>query len=146
MTPAGHAPSVELARSAAKAMYADDASSQHLGIELDEVAPGRARARMNIGPTMVNGHGIAHGGYIFLLADTAFAFACNSYGEPAVARACDIVFLRPAREGDVLVATAIERTRAGRNGIYDVRVSRSGGEVVAEFRGQSAALNGGRRQ
>jgi acyl-CoA thioesterase len=127
-------------------MYADDASSQHLGIELDEVAPGCARARMKVGPTMVNGHGIAHGGYIFLLADTAFAFACNSYGEPAVARACDIVFLRPAREGDLLVATAIERTRVGRNGIYDVRVSRSGGEVVAEFRGQSAALNGGRPQ
>lgn len=136
---------LEVARAAAEVMYAADAASRHLGIELDEVAPGSARARMRIGPTMVNGHGIAHGGYVFLLADTAFAFACNSYGRPVVARACDIVFLRPAREGDLLVATATERTRAGRNGIYDVQVTRAADEVIAELRGQSAAVGPGQR-
>ena len=89
---------------------------------------------------MVNGWNIAHGGYVFLLADTAFAFACNTYGTTVVARQCEISFLRPAREGDELAAVAAERVRAGRGGIYDVSVTRAGGEVIAELRGHSATV------
>jgi acyl-CoA thioesterase len=95
---------------------------------------------MTIAETMVNGHGLAHGGYVFLLADTAFAVACNTHDEAAVARACDIVFVRPAKAGDELVASAVERSRVGRSGIYDVTVRRADGEVVAELRGQSATV------
>src|SRR3954449_11732418 len=114
---------------AATAMVEADLAARHLGIELESIGPGRATARMTVAETMVNGHGTAHGGYLFLLADTAFAVACNTYGEPTVARACDIVFLRPAHAGDELVATAVERTRAGRSGIYDVIVRRADGQV-----------------
>jgi acyl-CoA thioesterase len=94
---------------------------------------------MRVTAAMINGHGIAHGGYVFLLADTAFALACNSHGERTVARSCEIVFLRAAREGEVLRATAVQRSQAGRSGVYDVTVVRRADEVVAEFRGQSAA-------
>jgi acyl-CoA thioesterase len=121
-------------------MYAADRASQALGIEITEVRPGRATATMRVSAEMVNGHAIAHGGYVFLLADTAFAFACNTYGEATVARAADIAFLAPVHEGDELVAVAEERTRSGRNGVYDVTVRRSGDEVVAEFRGHSRGL------
>ncbi|MGH9073037.1 MAG: hydroxyphenylacetyl-CoA thioesterase PaaI [Acidimicrobiales bacterium] len=124
-------------------MYASDASSHHLGIEVVEVGPGRAVTTMTVAPTMVNGHGIVHGGYLFLLADTAFAFACNSHGEATVARSADIVFVQPAHAGDTLVATAKERLRYGRdsrNGVSDVTIRRSDGTVVAEFRGQSRSL------
>jgi acyl-CoA thioesterase len=123
----------------AEAMFAADEASQRLGIEVEELAPGRAVVRMLISEAMINGHGLAHGGYVFLLADTAFALACNSFGERTVARACEIVFLRAAREGDALRATAAQRSQAGRSGVYDVTVVRASGEVVAEFRGQSAA-------
>lgn len=126
-------------RSAAR-MYAGDQATRALGISIDEVAPGRARARMRVTGDMTNGHGIAHGGYIFLLADTAFAYACNSYGPVTVAQACQITFLRPAREGDELIAAAAERVRTGRNGIYDVSVCRAAGEVLAELRGHSRTV------
>ena len=106
-----------LARRCAERMWAADRASQALGIETTDVGPGRATAAMRVTADMVNGHAIAHGGYVFLLADTAFAFACNTYGEATVARAADIAFLAPAREGDELVATAAERTRSGRNGV-----------------------------
>src|SRR5512139_2568655 len=129
-----------LAQDCARAMYAEDRASRALGIEITGVSPGRAAARMTVTAAMVNGHAIAHGGYVFLLADTAFAFACNTYGQVTVAREADISFVAPAREGDVLVATAVERHRRGRNGIYDVTVARDGGEVVAEFRGHSREL------
>jgi acyl-CoA thioesterase len=119
-------------------MFAADQASRRLGIEVEELSPGRAVARMRISEAMINGHGIAHGGYVFLLADTAFALACNSHGERTVARACEIVFMRTAGAGDELRAEALERSRAGRSGVYDVTVTRDGGEVVAEFRGQSA--------
>jgi acyl-CoA thioesterase len=132
---------LDIARRSAAAMYAADAASQHLGIEVDAIEPGRARARMTITATMVNGHGIAHGGYIFLLADTAFAFACNTNGEPTVARLCEIAFLRPVQEGEELVAIAEERVRAGRGGIYDVRVNRGEAETVAELRGHSTTVS-----
>jgi acyl-CoA thioesterase len=126
-------------RSAAR-MYADDRATMALGISIDEVGPGRATARMRVTGSMTNGHGIAHGGYIFLLADTAFAYACNSYGPVTVAQAGQITFLSPAREGDELVATAAERVRMERNGIYDVSVRRASGEVLAEMRGHSRTV------
>jgi acyl-CoA thioesterase len=128
------------AERSATAMWAADVASQRLGIRISGVSPGRATATMRVTAEMVNGHGIAHGGYVFLLADTAFAFGCNTYGEATVARAADIAFLAPVHEGDELVAVAQERTRSGRNGVYDVTVRRSGDEVVAEFRGHSRGL------
>ncbi|TVT11361.1 hydroxyphenylacetyl-CoA thioesterase PaaI [Amycolatopsis bartoniae] len=120
-------------------MFDDDLASKSLGIELLEAADGRATARMRVTPEMVNGHKIAHGGYLFLLADTAFACACNSHGPVTVAAGAEISFVTSARLGDELVATAEERTRYGRNGIYDVTVRR-GDEVVAEFRGRSRTI------
>ncbi|MET8953709.1 hydroxyphenylacetyl-CoA thioesterase PaaI [Streptomyces sp. NPDC004393] len=125
--------------SPAEAMFVEDKASRRLGMELVEHGVGVAVLRMTVTEDMVNGHGIAHGGYLFLLADTAFACACNSHGPVTVAAAADIDFVAPAREGDVLVATARERTRYGRSGIYDVSVLR-GGEVIAEFRGRSRVL------
>jgi acyl-CoA thioesterase len=120
-------------------MFAADEASRALGIELLETGRGSAVLRMTVTPRMVNGHGIAHGGYLFLLADTAFACACNSHGPLTVAAGADITFVAPAREGDVLVATAQERTRYGRSGIYDVSVLR-GDQVIAEFRGRSRSV------
>jgi acyl-CoA thioesterase len=130
-----------IAQRSAETMYAADGASQRLGIAITEVAPGRATARMRISADMVNGHGIAHGGYVFLLADTAFAFACNTYGERVVARGASIAFVTAVREMDELVATGIERVRYGRNGVYDVTVRRADDdEVVAEFRGESHVM------
>ena len=120
----------------AEAMFAADRASRDLGIELLEAGDGSAVLRMTVAASMVNGHGIAHGGYVFLLADTAFACACNSDGPVTVAAGADVTFVAPAREGDVLVATAQERTRFGRSGLYDVTVAR-GDDVIAEFRGRS---------
>jgi acyl-CoA thioesterase len=121
------------------AMLVGDAASRSLGIDVAEHGPGWARARMIVRPDMVNGHGLAHGGLIFTLADTAFACACNSWGPVTVAAGAEISFLAPARSGDVLEAYAQLRTRAGRAGIYDVTVRR-GEDVIAEFRGRSAEL------
>lgn len=127
----------ELAQACAAAMWKDDQASRGVGMQLGEVAPGRARLSLLVEDRHVNGHGICHGGFIFALADSAFAFACNTTGEVAVASHCAVSFLRPARLGETLVATAEERHRAGRSGLYDVRVATEAGEVVAEFRGQS---------
>ncbi|CAL9272155.1 MULTISPECIES: hydroxyphenylacetyl-CoA thioesterase PaaI [Streptomyces] len=124
-----------------EAMFGADEASRRLGIELVEHGEGTAVLRMTVTPAMVNGHRIAHGGYLFLLADTAFACACNSHGPVTVAAGADIVFVTPAREGDVLVARAEERARFGRSGVYDVTVRR-GEEVIAEFRGRSRSLRG----
>jgi acyl-CoA thioesterase len=129
-----------LAQRSAAAMYEADLASRHLGIQLENIAPGRATARMRVRDTMINGHDICHGGYVFLLADTAFAFACNTYGPVTVAAACDVVFLGPARLGDELIAEATERHRFGRSGIYDVTVRRPDTTVIAEFRGHSRTL------
>ncbi|MDT9696880.1 hydroxyphenylacetyl-CoA thioesterase PaaI [Streptomyces sp. P17] len=123
----------------AEAMFAADEASRGLGIELVEHGEGRAVLRMTVTRAMVNGHGLAHGGYVFLLADTAFACACNSHGPVTVAAGADITFVAPAHEGDVLVARAEERTRFGRSGIYDVSVLR-GDEAIAEFRGRSRTV------
>ena len=127
--------------SAAESMFAADTASRALGIELLELDAGRALLRMTVIDTMVNGHGIAHGGYLFLFADTAFACACNSHGSVTVAAGAEISFIAQVRVGDVLTAVAEERVTFGRSGIYDVRVLR-GDEVVAEFRGRSRVLKG----
>lgn len=123
----------------ARKMFDADMASQALGITVDELRPGFARTSMTVTETMVNGHGITHGGYVFIVADTTFALACNSYDDSAVAARADIRFLRPTRVGDVLSAEAVERQRFGRNGIYDVTVYR-GDQVVAEFRGDSRTV------
>lgn len=120
-------------------MWASDAASRALGMELVEVAEGRAVVQMTVRTDMVNGHGMAHGGLVATLADSAFALACNSRGAATVAAGFDVTFLRPAHAGEVLVATAEERSLEGRSGIYDVTVRRDG-EVVAELRGRSRAL------
>jgi len=132
-----------LTSNAAHTMFADDQASKALGIELIEAAEGHAVATMRITETMVNGHDIAHGGYVFLLADTTFACACNSHGPVTVASGAEISFVAAGKLGDHLIATATERTRYGRNGIYDVTVHREtpdGPEVVAEFRGRSRTI------
>jgi acyl-CoA thioesterase len=123
----------------AAAMFEADLASRGLGMELVATGPGVATVRMTVTPAMVNGHAIAHGGFVFLLADTAFACACNSQGPVTVAAGADITFVTPARSGDVLVATAAERVRYGRSGVYDVTVRR-GDQVVAEFRGRSRTI------
>jgi acyl-CoA thioesterase len=136
--PAGSARPARPAGPAA-AMFEADQASRGLGMQLLEVGDGTAVVRLAAGPAMVNGHAIVHGGYVFMLADTAFACACNSRGPVTVAAGADITFIAPAREGDVLVATAAERASYGRSGIYDVTVRR-GGEVIAEFRGRSRTI------
>ena len=120
-------------------MEARDSASRKAGIRLEAVGPGRATTAMRVLPAMVNGHGICHGAYIFLVADTAFSYACNTHGDVTVAGGCDIVFAAPAHAGDELVAEAVERSRFGRNGIYDVTVRRANGELIAEMRGRSRA-------
>ncbi|WP_016909400.1 hydroxyphenylacetyl-CoA thioesterase PaaI [Streptomyces xiaopingdaonensis] len=122
-------------------MFEADTASRHLGIELGDSGEGFAVATMTVTATMVNGHRIAHGGYLFLLADTAFACACNSHGPVTVASGAEINFIAPAKQGDELRAVARERTRYGRSGIYDVSIAR-GADVIAEFRGRSRALRG----
>ena len=131
----------DLARACADAMWKDDDASQSLGMEILDVKAGQATLAMTILPHMVNGHGIAHGGFIFLLADSTFAFACNSHNERAVAAQCNISFIKPGKLGDRLVATAKEISRTGRSGIYDVRVT-ADGVALAELRGHSRTVGG----
>jgi len=126
-------------------METKDAASREAGVRVLAVGPGTARARLVVEPRHLNGHGICHGGYLFLLADTTFAFACNSHGVPAVAAGGDITFLRPVTAGVELVAEAVERALAGRSGVYDVTVragAAADAEVVAEFRGRSRQVPG----
>jgi len=137
----------ELARRCAEAMWANDRASQALGMRIESVGPGRATLTMPVTELMINGHDICHGGYIVTLADSAFAFACNTYNRVTVAQTIDVTFLAPVRAGDLLRAEAVERARRGRSGIYDVTVTRVGAggepdEVVAEFRGRSRTLAG----
>ncbi len=131
----------DLARACAEAMWKGDDASSGLGMEIVDIGPGRATLTMTVRPEMVNGQRIAHGGFIFTLADSAFAFACNSHNDRAVAAQGNISFLRPGKLGDRLVATAREISRSGRSGIYDVRVT-VGDEVIAEFRGHSRTIPG----
>jgi acyl-CoA thioesterase len=131
----------DLARACADAMWKDDDASSGLGMSIVDIGSGRATLSMTVQPHMVNGQRIAHGGFIFTLADSAFAFACNSHNQKAVAAQGNITFIRPGRLGDTLVAIAREVSRGGRSGIYDVRVT-VGGEVIAEFRGHSRTIGG----
>lgn len=124
----------------ARRMMAADAASASLGIELVQLRTGQAVCRMTVTKQMINGHSLCHGGFVFLLADTAFACACNSHGPVTVAAGAEITFVAPAREGDVLLAEAAERTRYGRSGVYDITVRNQDGQVVAEFRGRSREL------
>jgi acyl-CoA thioesterase len=123
-------------------MYARDTASKALGMKIVAVNPGHAEVTMPVRADMLNGHAICHGGLIFTLADSAFAFACNSYNFSTVASGCGIDFVAPAREGDVLTARAHERALAGRTGVYDVEVANQRGETVALFRGKSYRIKG----
>ena len=131
----------DIARASAEAMWSDDRASQALGMSIDRVGPGNATLRMTVRPDMVNGHDTGHGGFTFTLADSAFAFACNSYNRRTVAAGAEIRFRAPTRAGDELVATAVERSREGRDGTYDVTVT-AGETVVATFVGRSREIGG----
>ena len=132
----------ELAERVAEAMYARDPASIALGMRVVAVSPGHGEVSMAVRADILNGHAICHGGFIFTLADTAFAYACNSYNLVTVASGCAIDFLAPAREGDVLTARAAERSAAGRTGVYDIDVVNQRGEAIALFRGKSYRIKG----
>ncbi len=142
MKPVSEMTPQEIAEASAKAMWDGDFASQKLGIAITHIAPGEATLSMTITSDMSNGHGNCHGGYIFALADSAFAFACNSYNQVTVAQHCSITYLIPGRIGDRLTATANEVSRRGRSGIYDIRITNQAGEHVAEFRGHSRTVKG----
>jgi len=131
-----------LAQACADAMLGEDNASRGLGMALGRIGPGEAVMTMTVTDAMTNGHRICHGGFIFTLADSAFAFSCNSYNQRTVAQHCQVSFLKPAFCGDVLSAHALERWREGRSGIYDVAVRNQDGELVAEFRGHSRTIKG----
>jgi len=131
-----------LARAVAQVMWDRDLASRSLGMSLDEARPGAATLSLIVTAAMTNGHKTCHGGYIFTLADSAFAFACNSYNQNTVAQHCSVTFLRPAFAGDRLTATAREVSRIGRGGIYDIQVTNQNGEQIAEFRGHSRTIKG----
>jgi acyl-CoA thioesterase len=132
----------EIAEACARAMWAEDQASAGLGMAITRIAPGEATLTMRIEPRMVNGHGIAHGGFIFALADSAFAFACNSFNRRAVAQSNTITYLRPAKLDDVLTAHAVQVQAAGRSGITDVTVTDQQGRAIAVFRGLSRTIDG----
>lgn len=132
----------QLAQAVANAMWSRDNATNALGMEILAVGPGSATIAMPVRTEMLNGHHMCHGGYIFTLADSAFAYACNSYNQNTVASACHIDFLAPARLGDVLEAEAVERSAAGRTGVYDITVRVRGGKTVALFRGKSYRIQG----
>lgn len=132
----------QLAEACAAAMWSNDSTSQRLGMRLERVAPGKATLTMEVTDFMLNGHGLAHGGFVFALADSAFAFACNGYNQRTVGHQAAITYMAPGRLGDRLTAVAHEVHRAGRNGIYDVHVTNDRGEQVAEFRGHSRTVKG----
>ena len=131
-----------LAEACAKSMWEDDNASRHLGMELLSVAPGEATISMTVAETMTNGHGNCHGGYMFTLADSAFAFACNTYNQRTVGQYCSVTYIAPAFKGDRLTATAREVSRRGRGGIYDIAITNQQGEQIAEFRGHSRTVKG----
>jgi len=131
-----------LAQAVGKTMFAADAASRGLGMVIDEIAPGYARISMSVRSGMLNGHAICHGGFIFALADSAFAFACNSHNLNTVASGCTIDFLAPAHENDRLTAVARERSLAGRTGVYDIVVTNQDGRAIALFRGRSYRIKG----
>ena len=138
MTSSNH----DTARACAEALWATDNATQALGMQLISVSPGNAELSMTVRADMTNGHGTCHGGFIFTLADSAFAFACNTYDERTVAQHAQITFIAPAKAGDTLIAKAVERSRTGRSGIYDITVTLENGRHIAEFRGHSRTVGG----
>lgn len=132
----------QLAEASAAAMWADDLASQKLDMSLDHIAPGQATLSMTVTEAMSNGHGNCHGGYIFTLGDSAFAFACNSYNKVTVGQHCSISYLSPGRIGDRLTATATELHATGRSGIYDIAITNQDGRLIAQFRGHSRTVKG----
>lgn len=142
MDRAHHTDPQQLARAVADAMYPRDNAANALAIVIDDIGPGRARLRMTVRREMLNGHGLCHGGFIFALADTAFAYACNSHNHNTVASGCSIEYLAPAHEGDVLIATGEERVLNGRTGVYDIEVNTQDGRLIAVFRGKSHRIKG----
>jgi acyl-CoA thioesterase len=137
-----HSDPQALAELAGKTMYERDPASQALGMTLDEIRPGYARMSMPVRGDMLNGHATCHGGYIFMLADSAFAFACNSHNFNTVGAGCTIDYIAPAREGDVLTAEALEQALLGKTGIYDIAVTSQDGRKIALFRGKSHRVAG----
>jgi acyl-CoA thioesterase len=133
---------VHRAREVVRSLYEADLASQSLGIEIIDVAPGRVRIAMIVRADMVNGYGMCHGGIVFAFADSAFAFACNSHGDPMVAAGASIEFLAPTPRGERVIATAAEVSRSARHGIYDVAVADASGTVLAQFRGRCSRLRG----
>ena len=131
-----------LASATAHAMWQRDRTAQALAMRIEQIAPGNATLSMPVRSDMVNGHHICHGGMIFTLADTAFAYACNSYNQTTVASACHVDFIAPAKEGEVLHADATERSASGRTGVYDVTVRTAEGKLIALFRGKSHRIGG----
>ncbi|MDQ2822465.1 MAG: hydroxyphenylacetyl-CoA thioesterase PaaI [Pseudomonadota bacterium] len=131
-----------LAELAGKTMYENDPTSQALGMQLAEIRPGYARMTMTVRGDMLNGHRTCHGGYIFMLADSAFAFACNSHNFNTVGAGCTIDYLAPGREGDVLTAEAVEQALSGKTGVYDIAVTNGEGRTIALFRGKSHRIPG----
>ena len=132
----------QLARACADAMFSRDQASQRMGMRLLDASPGSAKLAMPVREDMIQGHGTCHGGYLFALADSAFAFACNSYNDATVAIGCSIDYVAPAREGDELIASAFEQSRSGRTGNYDVRIENSQGQLIALFHGKSYKVRG----
>ena len=132
----------ELAKACVDEMWRNDSASRGLGMEIVEIASGKAVLKMKVRKDMTNSHDICHGGFMFLLADSAFAFACNGYNQITLAQHCSIDFLKPAYEGEILIATARERQKSGRSGIYDVTIEREEGDTVVEFRGNSRTVKG----
>jgi acyl-CoA thioesterase len=130
------------ARKSADLMFASDSASRGLGMAITDIGPGHAVLQMKVRADMLNGHGICHGGFIFTLADSAFAFACNSYNQLVVAQQNQITYVAPGREGEMLTATATETSRTGRSGVYDVTVTGEDGRTVALFRGLSRTIKG----
>ncbi|HZO21255.1 MAG TPA: hydroxyphenylacetyl-CoA thioesterase PaaI [Steroidobacteraceae bacterium] len=135
-------PAQQLAERAARAMFARDRAARMLGMRVSRVGPGHAEVLMQVVPEMINGHDVCHGGLVFSLADTAFAYACNSYNESTVAAAGSIDFLAPARSGDALTAVAQELWRTRRSGLYEITVTNQRGERIALFRGRSHRISG----
>jgi acyl-CoA thioesterase len=137
-----HADPQALAELAGKTMYDRDPASQALGMVLAEIRPGYARMTMPVRRDMLNGHQTCHGGYIFMLADSAFAFACNSHNQNTVGAGCTIDYIAPGREGDLLSAEAVEQALTGKTGVYDIKVSNQDGRLIALFRGKSHRVGG----
>jgi acyl-CoA thioesterase len=129
--------SQQLAARVGETMFRNDRASQMMGMRILQMAPGRARVTMTVRGDMLNGVGTCHGGFIFTLADSAFAFSCNSHNELTVAAGCSIEFLLPGKLDDVLTAEAVEQTRSGRTGVYDITVRNQHDETIAVFRGKS---------